>query len=491
MESNGARRARKRPILRVVLVLFALVAAWFSWEVYRALTAKPFIEIDYAAKMEELILSYHEDSSAPNGWPVFEEAMEIYENVVEVYDRNDDGPNGNLYLLIDTVYSSYSWTDTEDVTLEMVRDNAIDALAAMGQAGLYDKLDELLDVQTALRPTPAGLLMGLSDWSASRSIARACKARMFLAQQSGDSIEFVRAYKHCLAVAKVLGMQGEVIDGLVSVAIEAVAFDQLRTSLIQNQFDEATLKELAASMDRQLMDDIVKLNLEVDRIRLLDCLQASSTKDGRLLVTEATAYMAAQAGFGPPPPSLGEYQLSNLLSIALPRKDDIEDKIKEYFDGSINRMNTPFAQRTSMTFDPEVFVEELSIGYFLFKPMFGPPMLVDIWDQQVMLRRGTRLMIAIEIHKIRHGAYPTTLENLDRTILGEPPRDPYGTGTFGYRLMAEGEDEHNRPYLLYSVGRDMTDNGGATPKHGPHGSIAPDGTPGYDYELNHVSEEDE
>ena len=106
-----------------------------------------------------------------------------------------------------------------------------------------------------------------------------------------------------------------------------------------------------------------------------------------------------------------------------------------------------------------------------------------------MLRLGTRLMLAIEIHKIRHGTYPATLEDLDRTILGEPPRDPYGTGTFGYRLMAEGEDEYDRPYLLYSVGADTVDNGGKTHRRGPHESISPVGERGYDYVLNHVSEE--
>ncbi len=492
MDSNGARRARKRPILRVVLVLFALVAAWFSWEVYRALTAKPFIEIDYAAKMEELILSYHEDPSAPNGWPVFEEAMAIFDDVVAVYDRNDDGPNGNLYLLLDTVYSSYSWTDTEDVTLEMVRDNAIDALAAMEQAGLYDKLDQLTLVQTARRSTPTGLMTGLlDDLSTSRRLARAFKARMVLARERDDTAEFIRAFKHCLALAKVQGMQGDTISGLTAVAIESLALGELRSSLTDRTFDERILGELAAIMDQQLMQGLGELLFEIERLRLLDFVQAISTKDGRLLLTEADNYTRSSLGFGPAMPGVAEYQLSNLASVVLPRKPDVEEKINEYFGGCIDRMNIPFTERTNDVFDPETFAENLSIRYFLFKPSFGPANLGDVWDHQELQRRGTYLMLAIETHKVRHGAYPASLEDLDPTILEEPPRDPYGTGPLVYRLFTPGEDEHNRPYLLYSIGKDMTNNGGKTHEDGPREAIWREGQVGYDYVLNDVSEDDE
>ena len=492
MHNEGSRRKEKRPILRVVLILFALVGGWFSWEVYRALTAKPFIEIDYAAKMEELILSYHKDPSAPNGWPVFEEAMEVFESVVSNYNKNEDGPNGFRYLLFDTVYSSYSWTDTDGVTLEMVRDNAIDALAAMEAAGLYEKLDELTHVQTALRPRATGPTFGPSDdLGISRNLARACKARMFLAEERGDSAEFVRALEHCLVLAKVLGMQGETIDGLVAVAIEAVALDQLRTSLIRHSFDEPMLDELSVALDRQLMLGLGKLLFEIDRIWLFDFVQAISTEDGRLLVTEADAYIRSAVGSVPVMPRAGEYQLSNLASIVLPRKADVEARINEYFGGCIDRMNIPVTERTNDVFDPETFAENLSIRYFLFKPSFGPANLGDVWDHQELQRRGTYLMLAIETHKVRHGAYPLSLEDLDPTILEEPPRDPYGTGSLVYRLLVPGEDKHNRPYLLYSVGRDMTDDGGKTHEDGPREAIGRDGQVGYDYVLYDVSEDDE
>lgn len=492
MHSETAKAKKNRPILRAVLILFILIAGWFSWEVYRALTAKPFIEIDYAAKMEELILSYHEDPTAPDGWPVFEEAMAIFEDVVAVYGRNDDGPNGHLLLVFESVYSSETWMESEDVTLETIRRNALDAMAAMEEAGLSEKLDELLRVQTARRPTSIGLMTGLlDDLGTARNLARAFKARMVLAQERGDTAEFVRAFSHCLALAKIIGMQGDTISGITAVPIEAVALGELRSSLTEHTFDEPVLGELKAALDQQLMQGLGELLFEIERIRLLDFVQAISTKDGRLLMTEANSYMQSSLGYGPSMPGVGEYQLSNLASIVLPRKEDVEEKINEYFGGCIKRMNTPFSERTNEVFNPETFAEELSRGYFLFKASFGLAIsLGDVWDRQELQRRGTYLMLAIETHKARHGMYPASLEAIDPTILNEPPRDPYGTGPFIYRLFAPGEDEYNRPYLLYSVGRDMTDNGGKPHKDGPHGAITRDGPSGYDYVLNYVEEDD-
>ena len=76
----------------------------------------------------------------------------------------------------------------------------------------------------------------------------------------------------------------------------------------------------------------------------------------------------------------------------------------------------------------------------------------DVIDAQML---GTRLMIALEIHHARHGAYPSTLGGLDDDLLDKPFVDPMNDGPFVYRLL-EGE-AHGLPYVLYSTGYDGID----------------------------------
>ena len=71
----------------------------------------------------------------------------------------------------------------------------------------------------------------------------------------------------------------------------------------------------------------------------------------------------------------------------------------------------------------------------------------------------TRVMVALELYRARHGAYPDSLDQLAGDIVTQPPADPLHGLPFGYRLL-DG-DPDGRAYLLYSVGLDRVDDGGA------------------------------
>jgi hypothetical protein len=65
-----------------------------------------------------------------------------------------------------------------------------------------------------------------------------------------------------------------------------------------------------------------------------------------------------------------------------------------------------------------------------------------------------RLVAALAVYRAEVGAYPDKLDDLVPRVLEKLPVDLYGTRPFVYRRDAEG-------YLLYSVGRDGTDDGGS------------------------------
>jgi len=93
-------------------------------------------------------------------------------------------------------------------------------------------------------------------------------------------------------------------------------------------------------------------------------------------------------------------------------------------------------------------------------------------------------MLALAIHRDRHGTYPESLDMLAPDILPQVPIDPINGKTFGYRLL--DDDEHGRAYLLYSFGIDGEDNDGVMQRDGMEHlamSNEVDGA-GFDFVLN-------
>jgi len=73
-----------------------------------------------------------------------------------------------------------------------------------------------------------------------------------------------------------------------------------------------------------------------------------------------------------------------------------------------------------------------------------------------------RLIVAIERFQGRNGGVPQSLDELVPSLLSELPQDPFAPdGRFRYLLLDPATDPHDRSYLLYSVGSNCEDDGGA------------------------------
>ncbi len=79
--------------------------------------------------------------------------------------------------------------------------------------------------------------------------------------------------------------------------------------------------------------------------------------------------------------------------------------------------------------------------------------------------RGARIMVALARYRCDHGAYPATLDELTPAYLHETIRDDFAPdGRFCYVRGAVKPDATDAEYLLYSIGYDGRDNGGARSK---------------------------
>jgi hypothetical protein len=68
-------------------------------------------------------------------------------------------------------------------------------------------------------------------------------------------------------------------------------------------------------------------------------------------------------------------------------------------------------------------------------------------------QNGTRLAIAVHRHKLRHGEFPTSIDEIDPDLLRFEPKDAYTGNAMSYRLTEAGP-------LIYSFGPDLDDDQG-------------------------------
>ena len=64
-----------------------------------------------------------------------------------------------------------------------------------------------------------------------------------------------------------------------------------------------------------------------------------------------------------------------------------------------------------------------------------------------------RVALALKVYKYERDAYPDTLEQLQQTLAGELPADPFSGKNFVYRRQGEG-------FKIYSLGQDFDDDDG-------------------------------
>jgi hypothetical protein len=461
----------------IILGLLVLILAFIGREAIFAVTAKPGEAINYLDRARELVAAYEppEAKAEPNAWPILLDAIDA---LVRAESAAPDDPALAGVPLDYTPF--YSTPDkpryNDDFSWDQVRDRAAQVVANARQTGAPERLAELARARRLERPLPvSGQMIGvlLPELGKMRQLARYNAARMALARTASDDAEFVAAYESTLALGRAGAHQAFLIDFLVGIAIDALAFNQVREHLADRPFSEATLRALLDATDRQRLPAI-DLSLEGERLSCLDTIQWTHTDDGRgngrfipsnLTTLDALSGSgAAGSGFFG---TLAQWKILNLAGLAFPSKAATTRRANEFYDGLLAYARAPVLDRRAAAFQPDAYIESLPARYMLLRLLLPAiARAVQSRDQCDMERAATRLMLAIEIYNARNGRYPESLDALIPSVLPALPSDPINGKSFGYRLLAPGEDSHlrrdgsPRPYLLYSFGVDGVDNQG-------------------------------
>jgi len=381
-------------------------------------------------------------------------------------------PEGTRKLIRD-VYG----TEHADAYFEAMHGWALETIGMLGSLGIQHQLDTLDECGYVLRPIEDSIItskpqpyMSLSTY---RSLARCLHVRMLLSRDQGDWETYTQSFRLLSAIGHALAVQPSLLDSAVASAILAIGRQQIIRDLQNNALPDQVILAIYELTRTERQGLSLEQLLRIERYSQMDFFQRFFGKGGRLILTEYAKLV---------PFAEEEHWITNVQGLWKPRWGHYEKLIEDHYNEMIRIADLSFAEREPLRpenrprsivdrfIDPEDNEEPL--------PAFDPSKkfaerflredtAFTLADQQILhdsLRDGLRLLLAIEAHRIATGNYPVSLEELVPASIETLPIDPCSVAGEPWIYERFGApDAEDRPFLLYAVGFDMQDNGGARP----------------------------
>lgn len=434
----------------VTLALFA-AAGFIAYRVYSIMHATVSPTHDYPAQVAAI--SRH---SVQQWAPVADYAhyTSLVQGFADAHDRlvpARESSNFATFTMTDAVDTAASPED---------RDLALTILAAHEQAGRFTALMELPSLVGVTRTTPSGEPLALRTYlevGAARSVARVLHVRALMQFRDGQTSGALASIEQLLALSVITGSQPTVIDGLVGGGVHAKACDVIRRVCATQSLDIETAQSLLALLEKYPRPRVQDLHLETERLILRDAIQWTYTDDqhgnGRF-VPQATSVFAKSR------PDIAASTTNPFAAVFFADRKSVEERTDAFFHAAREQAAKPIRDR-----DPNQFtsiIDNLGRDQLLLSIM-APSLkhLLAADAQTLQVDRAVRVLLAIEAFEAQHGRVPDSLEQLVPQFLGEIPPDEWARdGKWVYRVADSTRDD-GRTFLLYSIGVDQVDQGGA------------------------------
>jgi hypothetical protein len=218
---------------------------------------------------------------------------------------------------------------------------------------------------------------------------------------------------------------------------------------------------LAARIDTALRsepdyEDCFQRACLADRDHLLALMDTLYTRDadgnGWLSLSAQGQHLSLQRSFGRRPPTRSAWW--NLFSGVYNDRRMVAQKIRAYYASGIDLAGQPInALRVLPSGDSALSQINTLDGLWLnLQPDWFYGLRLHQLESFTM-RRGLRIVLALERYAQQTGAYPDTLATLMPDYIAALPQDPLTEGPFVYR-------RDDPTYHLYSRGLDQDDDGG-------------------------------
>lgn len=455
-------------------VLLIVFVVFYTFAAIRYYVGKPIIRVDYLAQLNAPVLAVAPEDRA---WPKYLQAyMKL--PVVPIID-------GKELLLTDVQPGTPEWTAAE----KYIRDNAsiladIRSASTLKTSGYVLTHTHGLDftkrpgyrLSTGVTPAKTAFETGLDGsllaiplptMPAYREMTRvlACDAR--LAARDGDAARAIDNIRAMLALSR---HSVEPTTLLIGQLVGNAIFVRAAMSAEQLMIDAPSLltsdqiAELSSMIARWRAnpfkgDDTVDTTGE--RAMMLDILQRVYTDDGngdgRLANANAARWLATLQA-GEPSPTGNNIFIGAITSQVIAGRAATLKAYDDELAAVAQRSTLPLQQREAEEMRSDRFEGFATRIRYVFAATMLPAL--DRASRNLTLaaarREAVLVGLALERYRLARGTYPATLRELIPTYISSIPTDPWDGGELKYAAPKSPTD---RP-RLYSVGRDLKDDGG-------------------------------
>lgn len=364
-------------------------------------------------------------------------------------------------------------------------------IARLHRTDFYERLDSL-EGAAAWHELPVGStdeeVFEIQRAAGYRGLVQLCRSEMEWAESASDPEGVARAFRRGMIVAD-SALQEPTLMGQMTARVRvSTMLDGLRGVITSERLSAGVLSRLGPTVMELTDETGLVYSIEVTRLDLLRMMQSIHTDggedEGMLVVSELEDAMLAY--YQDPLREFSTMRYANAAGPAFTSLATKIEKIDAIRDGMLAREADRVAGR-EMSFDLPAFVRErLSWRdaplHYSVELFFGTAEQWALMEQ--INRRAMKLLWAIEMYRAMTRQYPERLEDLVPSFIGSIPDDPASPGRFfGYRLKEPTEDDP-RGYLLYSVGLDGVDDGGAEPEYGGADALRSGKGEGIDFVIN-------
>lgn len=286
----------------------------------------------------------------------------------------------------------------------------------------------------------------IENLSEYRTLAYALNWRSRYKAYRGD---IKSALEDCICLGKFGRHQegkGLLIEQLVGIAIEAMAYESLSMILEKVDVDADTLKSIQGQLQNEYIRAQSIFNLNGEKVFLYDYIQRTFTDDGK-----GGGRMLARGA----PVAVGDWKtgLWRFVSLSYPDRRAVTAKVDTYFNLAQQSINeTPW--QVHQKGEPGELKEVVKDSFFLKLLAPAPSKLRQVGWRTKTMRSAMLTVLALNRYQKENGRYPNNLCTLvELGYLKDMPNDPFSGSTLVYRKTEQD-------FILYSLGENLQDNGG-------------------------------
>ena len=411
------------------------VGAWLVWWVYILPTT--VVRVDTAAALRDHVADAQREAVAgrTDQWARYIELTEETQRIREATGVADAARFEALWVV--------GASDEE-------RQRATDAVGLLRDAGLFETSRKMASIGFAARPWPIGpdeplVTVMFDELREARFLLQAQRARW----ETADASERLLVLRETLEISRLLGWQGSVLDHVVAASFAESSGTMLRDYLLQDPaVDDAWLR-MADGMIAHALERWAPLThgLAGDRLVMLDSLQHLHTERGTLSRDAAMGWSgdrdsAERMYRGPLSDSVA--WLDELTEAAIASANATGPAIQS----AGVRLESALDRFTATGTSPGARWPALMIVL----SDFHRPIRQDRTLRITLA--GTRVVLAIERHRLAHGQPPESLDELGELLPDGLDVDPVTEQPWYYQRTGDGYTLSSRALPGYKADED-------------------------------------